>query len=225
MKGSRSIVAGLVMMLCTAGTANATSFQIQMSGINLNYSQASGEFCDSGGGLGCFATPDPLATMSFFIDGVLQGTLLSDIQFNFLLFLPAGTSPFVNATTGITPSGSDIFDAEINDAPGLFTDITSGSVTFSNGSVNATGTGFSTVFGSQSLPFGFFASNPVNWSFSSGALGGVSSCTGEAGQAVCTYAGTGEMSWTSVPDGGSTLALLGLGFIGLRTLRRRFAAR
>ena len=214
MRGFKSILAGFAMMLAVTGTAHAATFQIQFSGVDIVYNQATGNIDEAGG-------TDPLTTMTFLIDGVLVGLLSpalgDDIDFDINAFIAAGTNPVTNATHNLTAAGGQIFDLSISNAAGLWTDITSGSGTFSNASINLTGSGFSDVF-LQNLPFGFVATDPVNWSFSSGT----GSCTGAAGQAVCTYSGTGEVSWTTVPDGGSTLALLGLGLVGLREARRRF---
>jgi hypothetical protein len=221
MKLLKKILAGCAFVLF-ASAAHAAVIQIQVSGINAVYNEATGEFCDTGGGLGCFAAADSLLTMNFLSDGALIGSLTNpptSLAFNMLLNLPAGTNPALNATTPIVASAFDVFDFQIGGVPGLFTDITTGSVTFSNTSVNATGTGFASIF-AQNLPFGLVANNPINWSFSSG----LGACTGAVGSRICTYAGTGELSWVTqtVPEP-SALLLLGTGILALSVtgLRRR----
>ena len=62
MKGFKTIVAGLAMMLAVTGTANAATFQIQFSGVDIVYTQATGNFDEPG-------AIDPLTTMTFLIDG------------------------------------------------------------------------------------------------------------------------------------------------------------
>ena len=142
------------------------------------------------------------------------------MSFDLALFIAAGTNPTVTAVLPLVNSGGDIFDFLINGGPGLQTDVTTGNVVFTNGGLSATGSGNSTLF-AQNLPFGFSATNPINWSFS--ASNTPTACSGAPGQLVCNWAGTGEIQWfTSVPDGGSTLAMLGLGLLGLREARRRF---
>jgi len=126
--------------------------------------------------------------------------------------IAAGTNPGTNATHDLTGLGYfDIFF----DPYFLMTDMTSGSVTFSNNSVNMGGTGFSSIF-AQNLPFGLSATNPINWSFSSGT----GSCTGSTGALLCLYSGTGELSWTTVPEPG-ILTLIGLGLLGAGLASRR----
>ena len=42
MRGFKSIVAAMVMMLSAASTADAALYQIQVGGINITYNQATG---------------------------------------------------------------------------------------------------------------------------------------------------------------------------------------
>jgi len=111
-----------------------------------------------------------------------------------------------------------IFDNVIDPDQGLATDVTSGSVTFSNGSQNMSGAGVSAIFG-QSLPFGLVATGPVSWSFGAQQS---RPCTGSVGERICTYLGTGELSYerNDVPEP-SALALVGFALAGLAVASRR----
>jgi hypothetical protein len=220
------VLAGIGAMLL-ASAASASIYQIQVSGLNLVYTQSNGNVCDTN----ClivtgFNNPanvaDPLVTMSFLKDGFAELVLISNISADVFTDIANGVNPAVNATHAAT---GGVFDFLIGGLPGIATNISSGSIDFSNGSLNMGGTGFSNVF-SQNLPnnpaalgadwVGF---NPINWSFSSGT----GSCTGAAGQQVCTYAGTGELAWSTVPEPG-TMLLLGLGLIGVGAVSRKRAA-
>jgi hypothetical protein len=220
----KKLIAASSLALASVG-AHAALAQIQMSGINLNYSEATGILCDSGGGTGCFGDADPLASMLFFLDGNLLGSYSSNIGINILLDLPNGTSPSANVSTPISSTNDDVFDAQINGGPGLFTDVNVGNITFLDftaiqAGFTAIGGGVSSIFGAQSLPFGLVAGDPISWSLS--ASGG--SCTGAVGQRICTYSGTGELSWQqNVPEPG-TLALVGVALFGAGALRRKRAA-
>jgi len=221
------LIGAVVMMLAATGVSAAV-FQIQVGGLNLTYTQATGAVCDSGGcpfitaGTGDGTTVDPLITMTFIEDGAVDLILTTGISADFAASIAAGTNPAIDATHSIigAPQGVGVFDLLVNLAPGIATNISSGSVTFNNGAINMLGSGFSNIF-SQNLPNNpaalgpeWVGTNPISWSFSSG----LGTCT----NGVCTYSGTGEISW-SVPAPGS-LALLALGLLGAGVFARRRAS-
>ena len=208
MKRIKHLLAGLAM-LAFGSAAQAALVQIQFSGLNLQYSQATGDFCSVAGGS---CAIDPLITVTVLSDGNLLGLYTTNLGAVINGSIADGTDPGVNATHNLT--GFGFFDVYF-DPYFLLTDMTSGSVTFSNNSINMGGTGFSSIF-SQDLPFGLTAVNPINWSFSSGT----GACTGSTGALICTYSGTGELSWTTVPEPG-ILTLIGLGLLGAGLASRR----
>jgi hypothetical protein len=220
MKNLKSLLLGLAMLALGAPAADAATVQIQFGGVNVTYDEATGLFCDSAG---CsVSSADTLITASYLLDGVHQGTEVTNIALSVGVLLPAGTSPTVNATTSLTPNFG-VFDFQRTGTPGLFTNVATGSVAFSNLGVNATGTGFSSIFSQGVLPFGIPpAVNPINWSFSSG----LGTCTGATGSRICTFSGTGELSWDTgvIPEPASML-LFGTGLAGVgiaaRVRRRR----
>ena len=214
------VVAGAAMLLLGWPVAHASYQQIKLSDVAFNYNEGTGTFCDNGGGIGCFGSEYTAPSMTFWIDGVQQGSSTVG-GLNLLLFLGAGVSPFSNATHTILSSGADVFDAEINSDPGLFTDVLSGSVTFSGGGEVVSGSGTSTIFQEGVLPFGLDAVGTISWAFNATN----DSCGGGSTQpTTCTYLGTAELSWgeRTVPVP-ATLALMGIGFAGLGVTRRRKA--
>jgi hypothetical protein len=221
MKWLKVVGAGAGVLLLSAQSVSAATYQIQLGGLNLIYAQSTGLITDSGGTVaGGGAVSDDINTASYLLDGtqvLLQGSPNPFLEFDARLYLAAGTDPTVNATSSLIAGAFPLFDFLINGAPGLFTDVTVGSITFTNGSINMLGSGFSTIF-DQNLPLGWVATNPINWSFSSGT----GTCTGTAGSLVCSYSGTGELSWVTAPEP-AALALFGTALLGFAARRRRRA--
>jgi|GEM_PF-4123129 len=218
MPKTKQLFAAAALAVCGVTSAQAALVQITMGGANFNFFEGAGAVCDSGGGLGCFSNADQLTSMSFFVDGVLQGTLAANIGLNLLLQLPGAVNPTVNGSTALLPVSGDIFDAQINGNPGLFTNVIGGNVTFSNtgGTFNASGT--SSIFAQAALPFGVGAAvGPIAW-----GLTGTGGCTGAAGDRTCAYAGTAQMSWNTTPVPEPTsLLLAAVALLGAAASQRR----
>lgn len=223
----KSLLAGAALGLAGIG-ANAAVAEIQMSGVNVVYFEATGQICDAGGSAGslgsCQGGADALNTMEFLIDGSMVGMYAApanSISFNMALLIKS-TDPTVLGSASLVPATDDVFDAQINGNPGLFTDVVSGSVNFAQQTKLTLGgsgvSGISTTF-PPSLPFGLVAGDPLDWSFTS--LNGV--CTGDAGSRVCTYSGVANISWDQQVPEPSTLLLAGVSLLGLAFARRRQA--
>ena len=216
-------VAAWLLTLVASTTADAALIEIRMDGADFNYVEADGKFCDSGGGIGCSGDLDDLTSLSIYVDGLLQQTLNADVQIgvNLRLSMPgsAGPDPIVNDTTNIVSVNDDNFDARIAGAPGVLTDVDTGSITFSSAGQVASGTGTSSLV-TASLPFGLIPVNPISWSFM-----GVGSCL----DGNCTYSGSAILSWgerspTPVPEP-SSMILFGTGAAVAALVRRRRGVR
>jgi hypothetical protein len=218
----RGTAAWLLVLAVSTG-ANAALIEIRMAGADFNYTDVQNAVCDSGGGSGCNGPGDELTSLQILVDGILQLTLNSNVQNNVNLLLPAGTDPALNPTVGV----SDVlFDALIGGNPGLLTEVTSGSVSFSDQGRRVSGSGLSTIIGVPSLPLGLVPVDDISWSFSGLSQG----CTGEIGSRVCGYSGNATLSWegegptVTVPEP-SSMILLGAGVAVSALARRRRAAR
>src|SRR5690349_19771081 len=102
MRALKTFVLALPMVLL-AQSAQAATYQIQLSGIDIVYNQATGQICDTGGGLSCFSAADSIVTANYFVDNVpvavdING-LPNQLAFNLLLEVAPGTNPLTNATS------------------------------------------------------------------------------------------------------------------------------
>lgn len=218
-----------VSLMIPQNVAAGPTLEIEFSGLDLVYS--GGQLCDTGscvGGAGNPATAGQLASMDFFIGGVLveqlsilDGDMLyADINLAFAPF----ADPGIPGTTTIPGSGGT-FDLLVSDSDpgwGVQLDVGDWGVTYT--AVNAStilffGGGTATLL-SQDLPIpgiGFDVTQPINWSFSSQLTGR----TVMGGNVTAFNSeGTGEVRGPYVPEPG-TLLFLGGALSGLALLRRR----
>ena len=199
--------------------------QISFTGVDLVYDGSS--LYDAGstaGGLADPADADPLASVDFFVNGGLVGSLTSDVYLD--VFIPDVTGISDAADTvdvQTTPGNPGFFDLLIGTSPlaseFLIIDLESVTITY----IDIGGLA-QFVFGAsiadsyvQNLPFGLTLTGPVTVSFS--AQIDPDSITSAGGFITGFSAGgTGELR--AVPGPGAML-LLGLGALAVPGLRRR----
>ena len=215
------------LFACAAGLSMAAmssqaSIMVHFTGMNLVYDgSAIYDAGSSAGGVADPATADALATVDFFDDGTLVGSLDSNIWLD--VFIPdvAGLSSAANATTSIvTPGNPGYFDLLMGTSPlasnFLLMDIESVTIVYSDiaGFAQFLFSGAVSVASSDNLPFGLDIVGPVTMSFSA-QLSNVTS----AGGTVTGFNAFGTGEYTAAPTPGTAMVLALGGFAGLR--RRR----
>ena len=212
-----------VALIIAAPAANASTLQIQFTGVDLRYDGDTDIIHDNGdpalaGGTDT-SKADDLVNMDFLVDGSSVGNLSSDIYLDLEIpevtdlpigggsittdGSPAGVMELLMPGVGLTLS---LGEAEIGFLPAL-----GGSINFVFGGAVAT-------IDAQALPFGLEIGDPVSVSFSTQVVAGTLThddtyVTGFDSR------GTGEVQGTAIPEP-ATLSLAGLA-LGLVTLRRR----
>jgi MYXO-CTERM domain-containing protein len=205
-------------------SAAQADVQIEFTGVDLVYDGSS--IYDAGSSAGGLADPadaDPLASVDFFVNGGLVGSITSDVSLD--VFIPdvAGMSDAANTVdVQTTPGNPGFFDLLIGTSPiaseFLIIDLGSVTITYidiSNLAQFTFGASISDTY-SQNLPFGLVITGPVTVSFS--AQVDPDSITSAGGFITgFTAAGTGEVNGVPAPG---ALALLGLAGMCARRRRR-----
>ena len=209
---TRFTIAFATLMLILGATPSLAvpmgTLEIQFTGMNLSYDGFTvSDAGSASGGTGDPNDADPLSTVEFKIDGVLQGSvLMSDISVDISIPDVTGLSD-VNPVTVVETSGLNpgYFDLLIGTSPSAteFLKLDTGSVTIVY--VNASSTlqflygAAVTAIDDQNLPFGLKIGQPVAVSFSTQIDAG--SKTAESGTVTgFTSSGTGQFRGPAVPE-------------------------
>ncbi|MEM7807779.1 MAG: PEP-CTERM sorting domain-containing protein [Planctomycetota bacterium] len=195
----------------TAASMAAASIQISVTGFDFSYDGEDITDADAAGS-------DELASVDFFSDGVLVGSLTpsdgiaADLLVEDVLGIPVGG--------GVVTSAATLgFGLDLTFGPNdfLFLDLEDVQVFYSGSQIGVTGVTGDVDVALQNLPFGLEIDEgePVSFSFS-----GLITDLTDNGQFVTSFdaSGTAEVRGEIIPEPAS-IAMLGLG--GLTLLRRR----
>ena len=198
-------------------TANASTLQIQYTGVDLRYDGGSEILHDNGdpalaGGTDT-SKADDLLNMDFLVDGSGVGSLGSDIYLD--LEIPEVTGlPLAGGSVITDGSPSGVLELLM---PGVGLSLSLGAAEVSylpalGGTINFVFGGAVASIDGQSLPFGLIIGDPVSVSFSTQVVAGTLTHDG-------TYVtgfdsrGTGEVQGVAVPE--PTTATLALGGLAI----------
>ncbi len=200
------IVLVLIAGMICAGPLAAGTIEIQFTGLDIEYADDAIIYVEPSLG-----APDPLNTVTFLLDGVVVGSLMTDISIE--LFVPSVSGIVVGGNT-VTSASGGVMDFDFGSGDFLDLDLDSVSVTYLDIGIFqfAFGGSAASVAG-QSLPFGLSLDNDVSVSFSTQVDPG---SLIDDGTFITNFtaSGTGEVEGAGIPEP-TTLALAILGLIAL----------
>lgn len=217
----------LFTTVSAAWAAPISTVEIGFTGMNLLYDGAA--IYDAGSNAGGSRDPadaDPLTTADFYINGVHQGSVSSNVYLDAFIPDVTGISALPNTVTNLTTVGNPgYFDLLIGTSPSaaqyIQVDLDEVSVTYIDvsGIVQFTfGAAVSDTF-LQNLPFSLVIGDPVTVSFSAQIIPGTRTV---GGGLVTGFAasGTGEIRGPLVPEP-SSCVLAAVGLLTAASMRRR----
>jgi hypothetical protein len=230
---SRALLLGclLAASAVVASPASASSLQIQFTGLDLTYDGSSifdSTFANTVRA-GDPAESDALTSMSFYVDNVLVGSVLTsdifaDVYIAGVDNMPA-TGGVINTTGNGDAFGIDLLTNNILAGWGLALDIDTMQFFYTGFQIAINVAGLASSIDTQMLPFGleFDPSEPVTISITSASLTNLTTSGGFLTGFGASSAGV--VNGVLVPEP-STIVLLGIGFAaavwhGLRIRRRR----
>ncbi len=221
-------VALLAMALLAASSAQASTLEIQISGLDLQYDGTN--IFDAGVhntvGIGSPAQSDPLSLLEFYIDGNLVGSqntnVFADIYIKDVLNIPAGGGAVVSAGNG-DAFGIDLLTENQTPGWGLALQIDTMQFFYTGSQISITLAGLASSLFAQDLPFAlaFDPNEEITIVLSSANLSNVTS----AGGFLTGFdaSGTGNIAGVLVPEPSSmVLAAFGAAalFFGYRRRTR-----
>jgi hypothetical protein len=203
-----SSMATMAVVIGFSQIAQAGVLQIQLGGVDLQYSGNQIQDADPG-----LSDPDPLTNATFLQDSVLVGVdttdVTLDLQIPGVMNIPitgGSVNSATNGTLDLALGGGEFVSLVLDSVNVTYIPVI--------GELNYVFAGSLASISGQNLPFGLILGEPVGVSFSTQTVAAVSSSGGFL--TAARTAGTGEIQ--SIPEPAS-LALLGLGVVAM--IRRR----